>query len=174
MEAHSQQKRQEAYELWRSGEKKSVIARSLQIDYDTLLGWVQRFKSEGSAGMQLRYQRCGRPPSVEQRVQVRALALRQAHKGWGCPYIRLQLVREFGQQAVPSIRHLQRWMKTAGLMEDSTRLPAVSSPWANKPLMRVQVDAKEQLRCADGQACCYLNFTDEHSGAVLDAFVFPL
>lgn len=174
MEAHSQHKRQEAYHLWQSGEKKSVIARSLQIDYDTLLGWIKRFKAEGSAGMELRYYKCRRTPSTDEGVQARALALRREHKGWGCPYIRLQLVREFGQQAVPSIRHLQRWMKAAGLTQDSTRLPAVSSPWASKPLMRVQVDAKEQLRCADGQPCCYLNFTDEHSGAVLDAFVFPL
>jgi len=174
MEAHSQLKRQEAYQLWQSGEKKSVIARMLQIDYDTLLGWVRRFKSEGSAGMQLRYHRCGRTQRVDAEVQARALALRREHQGWGCPYIRLQLVREFGEQAVPSIRQLQRWMKTAGLIETSTRLPGVSNPWASKPLMRVQVDAKEQLRCTDGQPCCYLNFTDEHSGAVLDAFVFPL
>ncbi len=61
MEAHSPAKRQEAYRMWESGEKKSVIARSLQIDYDTLLGWIKRFKAEGVSGMELRYHRCGRP-----------------------------------------------------------------------------------------------------------------
>jgi len=59
-------------------------------------------------------------------------------------------------------------------MQSNTRLPAVDTPWADSPLKRVQVDANEKLECLDGQKCCYLNFTDEHSGAVLDAFVFPL
>ena len=38
MEAHSVSKRQEAYALWAAGKKKSVIARQLGVDYDTLLG----------------------------------------------------------------------------------------------------------------------------------------
>lgn len=174
METHSTSKRQEAYDLWQSGEKKSVISRKLHVDYDTLLGWIKRFEEEGVQGIQLRYDRCGRPKTIDERVRAKALLLRQAHAGWGCSYLRLHLIDEFGQQAVPSVRHIQRWMRSAGLIEAATRLPAVRTPWADKPLARVQVDAKEQLRCADGNPCCYLNFTDEHSGAVLDAFVFPL
>ncbi|MBK8703363.1 MAG: helix-turn-helix domain-containing protein [Saprospiraceae bacterium] len=174
MEAHSPAKRQEAYRMWESGEKKSVIARSLQIDYDTLLGWIKRFKAEGVSGMELRYHRCGRPRVIDDKVKAKAIALRQAHAGWGCPYIRLQLVQEFGASSVASVRHIHRWLKAAGLMESKTRLPAVAVPWAKVPLARVQVDAKEQLKTADGLPCCYLNFTDENSGAVLDAFVFPL
>lgn len=174
MESHSLAKRQEAYRMWESGEKKSVIARTLEIDYDTLLGWTKRFKSEGLPGTTLQYHRCRRKVIIDEAIKTRAIALRQLHSGWGSPYIRLQLIEEFGVSKVPSTRHIQRWLKASGLIEASTRLPQVSSCWAKSPLICVQVDAKERLETTDGQPCCYLNFTDEHSGAVLDAFVFPL
>lgn len=174
MESHSLSKRQEAYRMWESGEKKSVISRKLEVDYDTLLGWIKRFKAEGLSGIELRYQRCGRKTVIADAVKSRAIALRQSHGGWGSAYIRLQLIEEFGISEVPCSRHIQRWLKAAGLIKVSTRLPQVASCWAKSPLECVQVDAKEQLKTTDGQPCCYLNFTDEHSGAVLDAFVFPL
>lgn len=173
MEAHKAEVRQKAYDLWQSGEKKSVISRTLQVDYDTLLGWIKRFKSEGSDGLKLRYTQCGRRSSHETEVYQRAIAHRRAHGGWGSSYIRLKLVSEFGESRVASVRQIQRWIKGQGLMQSNTRLPAVDTPWADSPLKRVQVDANEKLECSDGQKCCYLNFTDEHSGAVLDAFVFP-
>jgi transposase len=173
MEAHKAEVRQRAYDMWQSGEKKSVISRTLQVDYDTLLGWIKRFKTEGTDGLALRYSQCGRHAKTDMRVYNRAIEYRQAHGGWGCSYIRLKLVAEFGESAVASVRQIQRWIKAKGLIPSTTRLPAVDSPWADKALKRVQVDANEQLECSDGQKCCYLNFTDEHSGAVLDAFVFP-
>ncbi|MVM42152.1 hypothetical protein GO730_38195 [Spirosoma sp. HMF3257] len=37
-----------------------------------------------------------------------------------------------------------------------------------------QVDAKEQLKLANGQPACYLTITEEYSGAWLDSLVFPL
>jgi hypothetical protein len=173
MEAHKSEVRQKAYDLWQSGEKKSVISRALEVDYDTLLGWIKRFEEEGMNGLELRYNRCGRRSQADTAVYNRAIEYRQAHGGWGCSYIRLKLVTEFGESAVASVRQIQRWIKAKGLIPSTTRLPAVNSPWADSPLKCVQVDANEQLECSDGQKCCYLNFTDEHSGSVLDAFVFP-
>jgi len=89
MEAHKAEVRQKAYDLWQSGEKKSVISRTLQVDYDTLLGWIKRFKSEGLDGLKLRYTQCGRRSGHETEVYHRAIAHRRAHGGWGCSYIRL-------------------------------------------------------------------------------------
>lgn len=174
MEAHKTEIRQRAYEMWSSGEKKSVISRTLQVDYDTLLGWTKRFEQEGVDGIRLRYGRCGRRNRTDSRVYNRAIAHREAHAGWGSSYIRLKLVAEFGESSVPGARQIQRWLNSCGLISPVTKLPPVASPWADSPLKRVQVDANEQLECSDGQKCCYLNFTDEYSGAVLDAFVFPL
>jgi transposase len=174
MEAHSMSKRQEAYKLWLTGMKKSIISRQLGIDYDTLLGWTKRFEAEGASGTSLRYNRCGSRGLFSEAVHEQALALRRAHPDWGASYIQLHLQQQFEASQEPSVRQLQRWLGRAGLLTPATRLPRDRSTWASKPLERVQVDAKEQLRTADDHPCCYLNFTDEHSGAVLDAFVFPL
>ena len=67
------------------------------------------------------------------------------------------------------MRTLQRWFKAAGLTRlrqkqpDSvqTKTCAVHQVW--------QIDAKERL---PAQAS-YLSMIDEHSGAFLEAFVFP-
>ena len=174
MRNHSQEVRLEAIERWQSGEKRSVISREMGIDYDTLLGWVKRYEAQGEAGLQSQYSSCGRPPKFPESMRQRAIALRQAHSQWGAAYIRLQLQMEYPEQALPAARQIQRWLHSAGLQALRTRLPRSPGTWVQKPFERVQVDAKERLKTQDGQECCYLNFTDEHSGAVLEAVVFPL
>lgn len=175
MVAHTQRTRQNAYEMWVEGYKASEISRALRVDYDTLLGWVKRFKQEGSGGLSLRYQNCGRRSNPDDPIRQRAIAIRKQHPQWGAEYIRLNLEREFEGKKIVCANQIRRWLKIAGLMEGSTRLPQTTNArWADRPLRRVQVDAKERLHTADGNPCCYLNFIDEHSGAALDAFVFPL
>lgn len=152
----------------------STVSRELSIDYDTLRQWVKRHKSEGPEGLCTKYGNCGLAPTYDGSLLERALALKEGHRGWGAGYVRIQLARSMPGSALPSERQLQRWFAQAGLCERRTRLPSERAGWARRPFERVQADAKERLRTADGRECCYLNFTDEHSGAVLDAFVFPL
>ena len=175
MRAHTLHVRQEAITLWQSGQKKSIIARQLGVDYDTLLGWIKRYGQEGENGLGLRYNRSGRAPK-ESSVMVRGRCLQLAaeHTGWGAAYLRLHLEREFAGQVLVKARQIQRWIAQAGIRAKQTKLPVVEGDWAQRPLQRVQADAKERLQTADGKECCYLNFIDEHSGAALDAFVFPL
>lgn len=173
MRAHSAEIRQRAYNLWRAGVKKSVISRELSIDYDTLLIWVKRFCAAGESGISPRYEKCGRKASPEDPIRVRAIELRQAHRDWGAEYIRLHLVREFAGSHIVKPNQIRRWLIRAGAMTKKTKLPSPKPEWVDRPLQRVQVDAKEQLQTADGKPCCYLNFLDEHTGCELDAFVFP-
>lgn len=174
MRNHSHEVRLEAIKRWQSGEKRSVIAREMGIDYDTLLGWVKRYEAQGESGLASRYSSCGRRPKFPEDMRQRAISLRQAHSQWGSAYIRLQLQMEYPGQALPTARQIHRWLHSAGLQAVRTRLPRSTGSWVEKPFERVQVDAKERLITQDGQECCYLNFTDEHSGAVLEAVVFPL
>lgn len=174
MRAHNSEVRRQAIELWQSGQKKSSISRQLGVDYDTLLGWIKRYEQEGESGLVLRYGQCGRKSKAEGPLRQRALELMQQHREWGAGYLRLQLQREFLGQRVVQVRQLQRWVAQAGIRPKRTKLPPVKVEWASGPLERVQVDAKERLLTQDGVECCYLNFTDEFSGAELDAFVFPL
>jgi transposase len=159
--------------MWQSGSKKTEISRALQVDYDVVLDWCKRFKADGEAGQLSQYHRCGRRTDLNNPIMLRAIALRKEHATWGAEYIRLQLQREFPQSKVVQANQIRRWIKAAGLVVPKTRLPAPKPEWVNRPLQRVQVDANEQLQTKDGQPCCYLTFTDEHSGAVLDGFVFP-
>ncbi len=174
MKPHSNEVRQRAYVLWQSGQKKSKIARELGVDYDTLLGWTKRFSQEGEPGLNLRYAKCGRKSIAGDPILDRALELMKQHQDWGAGYLHLQLQREFPGQKLVKPRQLQRWVAKAGIRAKRTKLPPVKAEWVNRPLERVQVDAKERLVTKDGQECCYLNFTDEHTGSELDAFVFPL
>lgn len=160
--------------MWQEGLKKTQISRELQVDYDTILDWCKRFKNEGEQGLSTRYEHCGRSAAADDPHRLRAIEMRKLHPFWGAEYIRLQLLREFPGEKIVKPNQIRRWIRQEGLVAGKTRLPATKPEWVSRPLQRVQVDAKEQLQTADNQPCCYLNFTDEHSGAVLDAFVFPL
>lgn len=173
MRAHNHETRQEAIRRWQAGEKKSDISRTLEVDYNTLSGWVKRFQSEGLAGLKVKYSGCGRKQAAPAQVVERAKELRRAHPDWGGGYIRLNLLRELPGEKVPGERQLQRQLSGAGLGVRRTKLPSVAADWARKAFERVQVDAKERLRTLDGRECCYLNFIDEYTGAELEAFVFP-
>jgi transposase len=174
MRAHNHETRQEAIRRWQAGEKKSDISRRLEVDYNTLSGWVKRFQAEGLAGLKVKYSGCGRKQAAPAQVVERAKELRKAHPDWGGGYIRLNLLRELPGEKVPGERQLQRQLSEAGLGVRRTKLPSVAADWARKAFERVQVDAKERLRTLDGRECCYLNFIDEYTGAELEAFVFPL
>ena len=176
MKPHSNDVRQKAIALWQSGRKKSEISRQLGVDYDTLLGWIKRFSQEGASGLNLHYACCGRSRRYndQSQVRIRALELMGRHKHWGAAYLHLNLQREFPQEKLPKPRQLQRWVAQAGIRQKGTRLPTEQAQWARHAFERVQVDAKERLVTRDGRECCYLNFTDEYTGAALDAFVFPL
>ena len=174
MRSHSDGVRREAIKRWQSGIKRSVISREMGIDYETLRGWIKRYEAQGEGGLHTAYGNCGRSMKFSQTIRQRAIALRQAHSQWGAAYIRVQLQMEYPLEALPQPRQIQRWLSQAGLGLERTRLPRIKGEWIKKPFERVQVDAKERLKTKDGQECCYLNFTDEHTGAVLEALVFPL
>lgn len=175
MQAHNYEVRRKAIDLWKAGQKQTDISRHLGVDYDTLLGWIQRYKQEGEHGLSLRYERCGRKPRVEiGPVEAKAIELIGKHEEWGAGYLRLHLLRAFPGESIPQPRQIQRWIAKSGVRAKRSKLPPVEADWASKPLERVQVDAKERLKTKDGKECCYLNFIDERTGAALDAFVFPL
>lgn len=124
--------------------------------------------------MELKYGRCGSKGKVSEGIKQEAIAMKRDHTDWGGPYIRMKLLAKYPGTYVPTARQLQRYFVQAGLVELKTRSPVMGSKeWAKRPLYRVQVDAKEQLKTLDGHWCCYLTFTDEHSGATLEALVFP-
>jgi len=126
------------------------------------------------SGLELKYGRCGSKSQVSEGIKQEAISMKGDHASWGGAYIRMKLLAKYPGAYLPTARQLQRYFVQAGLVELKNKQPSLGSKeWAKRPLYRVQVDAKEQLKTMDGHWCSYLTFTDEHSGATLEALVFP-
>ena len=106
-------------------------------------------------------------------MQETALALKREHPRWGAGLIRVELEQQFPQVALPSVRSLQRWFAEALLQPPRRKRPACVSRRAHQVHEVWQLDAKERMRLADGTGTCVLNISDEASGALLGALVFP-
>jgi hypothetical protein len=166
--------REQIVTLKQQGNTLQAISQQLNLSFATVRAIWSRFGQFGQAGLLTHFDQCGAPPpSPTDRVFRAARWLRYRHPRWGSPLIHSLLVQRYGQM-VPTIRTLNRWYKQAGLTPPRARpnravigkATAVHNIW--------QVDAKEQLKLADGQLACYLTMTDEHSGAWLTSLVFPL
>jgi transposase len=176
MRSYDHSKRERVISLYQSGEKRVKISDALGISYYTVLNWIKRYEEHGEEGLKVQYSNCGRKMKLSSVIKKRAISLKRDHEEWGSDYILMQLKKEYPDAELVSSRQLRRYFKQAGLAKELvSKLPKVSGSdsWASHEFYRVQVDAKEQIRTQDGNWCSYLTFTDEKSGAVLDAFVFP-
>jgi len=103
-----------------------------------------------------------------------AIELKRQHPKWGAQLIQLELKEKYGEVALPAVRTLQTWFKQAGVNRAAAvkracssvvkRGKAVHEVWA--------VDAKEQMKLADGSYGCWLTITDEASGSILGCETF--
>ena len=174
MKAHDHALRLEVIECYEKGERQIDISRRLGLSYSTIKNWLKRYRALGRDGLRLRYDQCGGRSKFSSQLKQAAISLKREHPSWGGGYIRMKLAKQHPKEYIPCVRQLQRYFQRAGLVELRSKQPrAPSKDWARWPLYRVQVDAKEQIQTADGKWCCYLTFTDEYSGAVLEALVFP-
>jgi hypothetical protein len=156
------------------GETLSVIAQDLHVPYRTARRWWHRYQEAGDAGLQTHYDRCGPAgPRTPAEVHAAALALKREHPPWGAGLIRLKLVAQFGDEKVPQERALQRWFAAAKLQPARTKRPLVPRERGAEGHAVWEMDAKEQMRLADGTGTCVLTVTDEASGALLAVTPFP-
>jgi hypothetical protein len=174
MPAYTQKTRQAAIALYEQEKTIASISAELKVSYRTVQTWIKNYKALGLKGLVANYGNCGRSSQYASGVIERAVGHKADHPDWGAPFILLKLEDDFPGERLPGARWLQKIFVKRRVQRPKDRLPKGDGKWADKPFARVQVDAKERLRTKDGQACCYLNFTDEHTGSDLDAFVFPL
>jgi transposase len=165
--------REQMVQLHAEGHLLVDISARLNVPYSTLCNWWRRYKQEGEPGLKPRYDRCGprgpRTPDVHQA----ALALRKAHPTWGAGRIRVALRRQFPDRSLPQVRALQRWFRAAGENRLQARRPPVKRERGREVHEVWEVDAKEQMRLADGSGTCVLSAAEEASGALLEATPFP-
>jgi len=175
MKPHTQKVRLEAVRLHTEEQRsKSEISRQLGVSYTTISTWLKRYKETGKQGLVPNYSDCGKVPVYPQSIIDKAIAYKMNHPDWGAGFILVKLETDIPNTPLPSERRLQQIFKSKNLQPIKSKPPRGKAKWAKKAFDRVQVDAKERLKTADGQDCCYLNFTDEATGSVLGAFVFSL
>ena len=166
--------RQELVRRHQQGETLVALAEAMKIPPATVRNWWQRFRREGEAGLQTRYQHCGpQGPKAGPAVHQAALAMKRAHPTWGAGLIRLQLQQQFPDQPLPQKRAIERWIQKAGLQPPRAQRPPVERERGKAPHAVWEIDAKERLRLGDGSASSVLTMTDEASGALLGATPFP-
>jgi hypothetical protein len=167
--------RQTIIERRRGGASLPVIARDLRLSPWTVRTLWRRYRDRGEAGVVPDYAACGRSgPRYPQPLYAHALAIRRAHPGWGAGLIRLEVGGAFPDQPLPHEATLRRWFREAGLAPPPPPPRSPDPPRAQVPHERWQLDATEQIALADGSRVSWLAASDEATGAMLGAVVFPL
>lgn len=173
--AHGLALRQQIIDLHRQHHHAVAISQQLAVSLNTVRRLVRRYKADPTDALQPAYAiRCG--PSTPRSVPHLLRAgrwLKRRHPQWGAPLIRQYLLERYAAQPVPAVRTLQRHFRHCGLTPPRQQVAPGGIGRAKAPHNIWQVDAKERLRLADGQAACYLTIADEHSGACLQTLVFP-
>lgn len=166
--------RQALIQRHRQGESLPHLAAEFNLSRWTVRALWRRYRAQGPPGLTLHYAACGsqsrRTPPLLYRA---ALTLRRRHPAWGANLIHYLLHAKWPQQPVPHVRTLQKWFRRAGLASRRRRLLSAPRHHSQTPHAVWQMDAVEQLPLADGTWLCWLTLTDEASGAILAAELFP-
>jgi transposase len=149
------------------------IATELGVPWATVRRVWRRDRERGDAGLTPDYAACGRHGSRYPAVYDQALTLRRDHPGWGAGLIRVLLAKTFPDQPLPHERTLRRWFREAGLGPPPPRPRSPGPLRAHQPHARWQLDATEQIVLADGTRASWLAASDEATGGMLGAVVFP-
>ncbi len=179
-QALSKSLRQSIIASYKLNESFASISTELGVSYSTVRRLCKAYDQTGHLCLDTAYDRCGRFSSSYPAFIKRASCfLKYYHRSWGADYIIVRLSLKYPQLALPSARTLQRWFAAKGLNKRVSKARDRSSDSQSIPTAKAvhqiwQLDAKEHQQTQDGQLCCYLNFTDEYSSAVLGAVVFPL
>lgn len=161
--------------LLEEGMPKTEIHRLTEIPYSSVLKICKLYEENGQSGLDTRYHLCGRKAAdTTYRFKRMSVWLKRLHLEWGAPIIRVILTKRYPNETIPCIRQMQTWFIEAHLNKPRQQKsqPFIGHAVATHNIW--QVDAKERFKLTEGQDANYLNIVDEHSGAWLEAPLFPL
>lgn len=157
------------------GISNSQIAINFQVGRTSVHKLIKRYKEEGDKGLIPRYSNCGKHrPCASTNLGYRAVrCFKTWHPNWGSGKIRAEILKINPAIVLPTVRTLNRWFRWNQQNTASTKLPKAPRQWASQLHEGWQIDAKEEMKTADGVKQCWLNIVDEKSGTVVDPIVFP-
>lgn len=165
--------RQEIIARRDQGESLADIARSLRRSYDAIRRIYQQYVKTGCLAPA--YDRCKHNKvRHDPAIYEAAVAMKVAHSSWGAGLIWTELCEQYGEEGLPSKRTLQRWFRREGIQKPRRdQRPNVKVKRGQVPHEVWALDAKEDIQLADGTYVSWLTITDEGSGAILSATLFP-
>ncbi len=168
--------RQRIIEQYKAGKGVSELSRIHDVSRGSIYTFIQRERQAGKKGLLPHYHNCGTARPGVQEVPYRAVrCFRTWHPSWGAEKIRAELLRLRPDLQLPHYRTINRWFHWNGQLALRLRSKPPKSlvRQASELHQGWQIDAKEELRLADGSRNCWLNITDEYSGTVISPPVFP-
>jgi len=158
------------------GISNSQIAINFKIGRTTVHNLIKRYKEWGDKGLKPKYSNCGKKRlCASTNFNYRAVrCFKTWHPSWGSGKIRAELLKLNPALELPTTRTINRWFGWNQQIIPSTKLPKAPRQWASQLHEGWQVDAKEEMKIADGTKQCWLNIVDEKSGTVVDPIVFSL
>lgn len=156
-----------------SGKNLREIAQEMGMSYNSVRNVWRLYQKEGRISPN--YEHCGaKGVKSSQRVYRAALFLKRLHPSWGAPLIRYLLQEKWPEEEIGNVRSLQRWFKQAGLNPLRKKQVGEARKGRSQVVHQVwEMDSREGIVLAGGQAVIWLVVSDEASGAILQGAVFP-
>lgn len=174
-ESVQEQRRVLALRMLSGRQTVTALCRKAGVSRQTAYKWCARFEADGKKGLVTRQR--GRPKhrsrGIEQWLK-RVLAVRRRRPGWGARKLRWWLEQTHPKQAWPSVRSIQRWLRTAGQVRPRRRRLRAGQGLGDSVLPLAPndvwtVDFKGPFSSGDGQRVLPLTVRDGHSRLVLSA-----
>lgn len=160
-----------------SGSSYTSLSAEFKLGYNTVREICRRHRCEGDLGLVPRTNRCGRRVNADSERSFRFVRLiAHLHPNWGVPYLLTRLALKYPDVVFQSIRHYQRRLNRVKDKPPKAIVPRLQPPdRARLPHDVWQIDAKERLAFPSNPSkeACFLNVTDEKTGALLQASAFP-
>src|SRR5947199_6018671 len=108
--------RHEVLVVHQQGLSLAQVAAQLRLPYSSVRRIWRRYRTDPSRPLAPDYSRCGRTPTPAAQALVQAACqMKQEHPTWGAGLIRVKLIAQIGNRAVPAVRTLQRAFVRAGV-----------------------------------------------------------
>lgn len=159
---------------YKKGEKITRLSRHYEVSRSTIYTLIKRDKT---SGLEPLYENCGKiRPSSKSFIFRAVKCMRTWHPDWGAEKIRAEMHQMRPKLKLPHYRTFNRWFHWNKQMKISFKsiLPKFNIKQAKRLHECWQIDAKEELKTADGNKQCWLNIVDEYSGTVIAPPVFSL
>lgn len=163
---------------YQQGESIAALAEIYQVARKTIYKWLERYESEGVAGLQDRSRAPRHSPTRLEGRMIEAIVAVRQRWGWGPRKLRAKLIEQQPEIVWPAPSTIGEVLKRAGLAQ--ARKGRVRAPVREQPFARIEeanqtwcADFKGWFLTGDGVRCDPLTITDAHTRFLLRCHIVP-